>query len=86
MSKTTIARAGLIDGLPTSYVTSYVIKQEKICKTCQNYIKQKQIDRNEIICTEDFDFYHKDCLKKANINYEHQKPNDKSSVIHLKKN
>ncbi len=83
MSEINHSRAGLIDGLPSSYNTSYVIKTGKVCELCLKFIKQKQIDKNEIICTEEFDFYHKSCLEKKKITYEYQKPDDKSSVIKL---
>lgn len=83
MSEIKNSRIGLIDGLPNSYNTTYVIKTAKVCESCLKFIKQKDIDKNEIICTEEFDFYHKSCLEKNNISYQHQKPADKSSIIKL---
>jgi hypothetical protein len=79
-----VERIGLIDGLPVSYNTDYVISNKKICMSCMKYIKQKQIDRNEIVfCSEKFDFYHKKCLEKNGIQIVHQKPHDKSSLVTL---
>ena len=50
MSEIKNSRIGLIDGLPNSYNTTYVIKTAKVCESCLKFIKQKDIDKNEIIC------------------------------------
>ena len=77
------SRNGLIDGLPNSYSTSYVLKTNKTCKICQQLLSQDDVDNNEILCSEDYDFYHKTCLDNKGIKYKHQKENDKSSMARL---
>lgn len=81
--ETSTIRTSLIDGLPNSYDTNYVLNTKKICELCLKYIKKKQIEKNEIICTEEFEFFHKSCLTAKDINYFHTNPNDKSSIIKL---
>lgn len=76
-------RKNLIDGLPNSYNTNYVILTHKSCEICNQLIKESEISDNQIICTEEFDFYHKECLAKKNITYKHYNPKDKSSPIIL---
>jgi hypothetical protein len=76
-------RKNLIDGLPNSYNTNYVIQTHKCCDICNQLIKEYEISENQIICTEEFDFYHKACLEKNNITYKHYNPKDKSSPIIL---
>jgi len=74
-------RKNLIDGLPNSYDTNYVIKTNKVCEICAKLITEKEIGGNQIICSESFQFYHKNCLNKAKITYEHYNPSDKSTPI-----
>ena len=76
-------RVGLIDGLPNSYNTNYVLVTGKNCSLCKRYIQEADIQENKLIFTDEFLFYHKQCLEEADIKYEHQKPNDASSPIKL---
>lgn len=76
-------RKNLIDGLPNSYNTNYVISTNKSCQICNQLIKEPEISENQIICTQEFDFYHKECLEKNNITYKHYNSKDKSSPIVL---
>ena len=77
-------RKNLIDGLPNSYDTYYVIKTNKHCECCIKPITNDEIEQNQIICTDTFDFYHKECLINEKIEYEHYNSKDKSSPIVLK--
>lgn len=81
--KTKIERSGLIDGLPNSYVVNYILQRQKTCEICNKLFKQKHIDKNEIVCIETFEFYHKSCLNTKNIIYAHLKENDKSSCAQI---
>lgn len=81
-------RKNLIDGLPNSYNTNYVILTNKCCMSCSKLIQESEISDNQIICTEEFDFYHKECLLQNNITYKHHNPKDKSTpiVLNIKQN
>jgi len=81
--KETMNRAGLIDGLPNSYNVNYVILRKKECGLCNKPITEDSIQENEIICTEEWDFFHKTCLNNNNIEIKHQRENDKTSYIKL---
>jgi len=74
-----ITRVGLIDGLPNSYDTSYIVKTKKSCGICLQLISEIEIHNNDIVCLETFDFFHKNCLKKDGKHYIHQNPKDKST-------
>ncbi len=77
-------RKNLIDGLPNSYNTNYVLETKKRCSICNRLIKEKQIELNTIVCSETFDFYHKKCLENKEITYSHYNPKDKSTPIVIK--
>jgi len=79
-------RKNTIDGLPASYDYNYVLKTNKKCSLCQKKIIQLEIENNSIICTEEFDFIHKDCVDKNGYEIIHINPKDLSSMIKLKKN
>ena len=79
-------RKNLIDGLPNSYDTNYVLKTKKRCVLCNRLIKEKQIADNSIVCSESFDFYHKICLDKKEITYSHYNSKDKSTPVILHQN
>ena len=83
--KKTIPRQGLIDGLPNSFDTGYVIKTLKTCNSCKNLITENEISINEIIYTEEMDFFHKQCLKSSGITYQHYNSEDLSTPIVLDK-
>lgn len=74
------ARTGLIDGLPNSYNTVYVTDHNKTCGCCSKYITKGNIQKNEVVCIDAMDFYHKKCLTIKFIKYTHAKENDKSSI------
>ena len=78
-------RKNLIDGLPNSYNTSYVILTGKCCMLCNTSITEKNISDNQIVCTQEFDFYHKDYVKQKQSTYKHQNPQDKSTPVVLDK-
>jgi hypothetical protein len=78
-------RKNIIDGLPTSYDFNYVLKTNKKCFFCQKKINQFEIENNSIICTEEFEFIHKDCVGKNGFEIVHYNPKDLSSLIKLKK-
>lgn len=78
-------RKNLIDGLPNSYNVSYVIQTEKSCILCNEFITESEIFENNIICTEELNFYHKKCLLENNITYKHYNPKDKSTPIIIEK-
>jgi len=78
-------RKNIIDGLPTSYDYNYVLKTNKKCYLCQNKIKVSDIENNLIICTEDFDFIHKDCVERNKFELIYSNPKDFTSMIKLKK-
>jgi hypothetical protein len=78
-------RKNFIDGLPNSYDFNYVLKTNKKCSLCQKKISQSDIESNFILCTEDFDFIHKECVNKNDYEIIHNNPKDLSSMIRLKK-
>ena len=74
-------RRGLVDGIPFSFDFSYIVKSKKECEFCSNIITQQDIDNNYLIYTDEFNFSHKDCISKNNIEYKHLRKNDYSSPI-----
>lgn len=75
-----------IDGLPASYHSSYVTDTKKTCQYCtkrNRFITTRQIEKDDVICDENFNFYHKSCLRNKHIEYVHSKPNDKTSSIKI---
>lgn len=83
MSKSNISRKGLVDGLPNSYDTNYILKTHKRCFICTALIQEADITENELICDEKFVFYHKSCLNNKGILYKHYNQKDKSTPIIL---
>lgn len=78
------SRKGLIDGLPNSYTTSYILTTNKCCELCNHAFTQQEIDDNQIVCfLETFNFYHKNCLDNQGVKYSHQRENDKSSMAKI---
>lgn len=80
-----INKKNIIDGLPSSYDHNYVLKTNKVCLFCQKRIKSNELENNMIICTEDFDFLHKECISKNSYEIIHSNPKDFTSMIKLKK-
>lgn len=78
-------RKNFIDGLPSSYDYNYVLKTNKNCQICLRKIARLDIENNSLICTEDFDFYHKNCLLNNNYEIIYSNPKDSTSMIKLKK-
>lgn len=78
-----IARKNLIDGVPNSYDTNYVLKTKKKCIACNHRITIKDIENNKIVCMDTFDFFHKKCLEKKRIQYKHYNNKDKSTPAEL---
>lgn len=78
-------RKNLIDGLPVSYDSNYVCKTNKKCSICQTEFKQNEIEDNELLCTEDFDFMHKSCVDKSGLEIVYSNPKDFTSMIKLRK-
>ncbi len=78
-------RQNLIDGLPNTYDVTYVTKTNKHCELCSKVCTELEIHSNQIICSENFEFYHKNCLINMNMTYKHSKPEDLSSVIFIEK-
>lgn len=76
-------RVGLIDGVPNSFNVNYVLASKRNCASCSRYFKQKDITLNQIICTEEGEFYHKNCVAKAGLEIKHQRPDDRASIIKL---
>lgn len=76
-------RKNFIDGLPASYDYNYVIKTEKHCILCCKTITLVQIENNSIICTENFDFFHKDCIDASEFETIYSKPKDPTSMVKL---
>lgn len=74
-------RKNLIDGLPNSYDTNYIIKTNKVCELCKIKLTEFDIENNLLLCSDDFDFFHKDCLQDNNIKYEHQNQFDQSTPV-----
>lgn len=75
----------IIDGLPTSYDHNYVLKTNKRCFLCHNKILLSDLELNNTICTEDFDFAHKYCLDTNELEIVFAKKNDFTSMIKLKR-
>jgi len=78
-------RKNLIDGLPTSYDHNYVLKTNKKCFLCHKKIDSVDLESNSVICTEDFEFMHKNCVSKNNFEIVYVKPKDFTSMIKIKK-
>lgn len=78
-------RKNLIDGLPISYDSNYVCKTNKKCFICQSEFRPIEIEDNEILCTEDFEFIHKNCVEKSGLEIIYSNPKDFTSMIKLKK-
>jgi hypothetical protein len=78
-------RKNLIDGLPVSYDSNYVSKTNKKCSICQFEFKSNEIEENQILCTEDFEFMHKLCVEKNDLEIIYSNPKDFTSMIKLKK-
>jgi hypothetical protein len=78
-------RKNLIDGLPSSYDSNYISKTNKKCSICQSEFKSQEIEDNEILCTEDFDFMHKPCVEKNDLEIVYANPKDFTSMIKLRK-
>ena len=78
-------RKNLIDGLPSSYDSNYISKINKKCSICQSEFKSQELEDNEILCTEDFDFIHKSCVEKNNLEIVYANSKDFTSMIKLKK-
>lgn len=79
-------RKNIIDGLPTSYDHNYILKTSKKCFLCQKKISVGDLETNAILCTEEFEFIHKECVKKNNFDVIYANPKDITSMIKLKKN
>ncbi len=79
------SRQNLIDGLLVSYDINYVLKNEKKCAFCDYLITAKQIQNNDILCTEFFDFMHKSCVDKNGYEAIFSIEGDLNSMITLKK-
>lgn len=78
-------RKNLIDGVPLSYDTAFVIINEKKCFFCVNFITYEQIQNNEIVCSDSFEFMHKDCISENGFEISFSKKNDFTSIASLKK-
>lgn len=65
------SRKNLIDGVPISFDTSYVIKTKKKCCLCKKEISEKDISENQIVNSYWYDFTHKKCMKTHGIIYKH---------------
>lgn len=76
-------KKNLIDGLPASYDHNYVIKTEKHCPLCAKEITTSEIECNQIICTETFDFIHKVCADSKGLELTFSKPGDPTSMVRV---
>ena len=76
-------KKNLIDGLPSSYDHNYVIKTEKQCQLCVKEITPNEIEGNQIICTETFDFIHKGCADSKGLELVFSKPGDPTSMVRV---
>ena len=83
--KTITKKAGLIEGLPSSYDTNYVLKSNKKCSLCDEEVISEDIRSGDIIYVDHYDFVHRDCLVKNNIEYTHSREGDYNSPVSLKK-
>ena len=75
----TIDITGFIDGLPSSYDSTYVIRTKKRCPISNVFIIEKDINSGNVIFIDGIGF----CLKKELINnsieYQHLRDGDRSS-------
>ena len=78
-------RKDLIDGVPLSYDTYFVLKNHKKCGFCLNLISKKQIQNNEIVCSNHFEFMHKNCISENGYEISFSKNDDYTSIASLKK-
>jgi hypothetical protein len=83
MTESVNKRANMIDGLPSTFNTSFIIRSGKKCGICEKRIKKEDISKNIILYTDEFECVHKQCLIKKNIFYQHIRENDFSSPIKL---
>jgi hypothetical protein len=70
---------GIIEGLPSSFNTEYIIKTEKNCTICQEKITIEEINEKQIVYVENIEYCHKSCLKEKGIEYEHIREKDNNS-------
>ena len=78
-------KKNFIDGLPASYDHNYVIKTEKQCPLCGKGITSAEIEENSIVCTESFDFLHKECVDSNDLELAFSKPGDPTSMVRVSK-
>lgn len=71
----------LIEGLPASYDYNYVLKTDKKCNLCNKKINENEIKNNLILCSEEFNFFHKACIEESGHKIVFAKPNDVTSMI-----
>jgi len=74
-------RKGLIDGVPSSFNTNFVVNSNKKCQFCDKAFNNKDLDENSIVYTDEFDFVHKTCIIEEGFIYTHTKPADLSSPV-----
>lgn len=72
-----------IVGLPSSYDINYIFKTNKKCHICQSVLTQDDLQINNVICTENFDFYHQKCLESNNYEIAFYRKNDSTSMVKL---
>jgi len=78
----------IIEGLPSSYDVSYIIKNKKKCGVCNVVITIEDINERKIIYGEYYDsidFCHKNCLEFKGFGFIHKKENDVNSPIKIVK-
>lgn len=72
-----------IIGLPSSYDANYMFKTNKKCFICQSNLTQEDLELNNIICTENFEFSHLQCVYYNNYEIVFHKKNDSTSMVKL---
>lgn len=72
-----------IIGLPSSYDANYMFKTNKKCFICQSNLTQDDLEKNNIICTENFEFSHLKCVNSNNYEIVFHKKNDTTSMVKL---
>ena len=86
MSKNFV-RKGVIDGLPSSFDSNYVLKTHETCSLCQEKFVENDISENRILFADsvtnqkELKFVHKQCMTNNNLKYKHMREEDFASPV-----
>ena len=76
---------GFVDGLPSSYDSTYVIRTKKKCPISNSFILEKDINVGRVVFIDGLGFCLKEELKSKEIEYQHLRDGDKNSPAFISK-